>query len=108
MGRSVELRSPLVSIGTTFLHFDELQAHAFLGEGGSDEWIDGWYLDTSATHHMTVRREYFSDLDFTMRGFVKALSSSRMPPPWRLKVPALSSSSQRPGSIECSPVSTTS
>jgi hypothetical protein len=32
---------------------------------------DGWYLDTGATHHMTGRREFFSDLDFDVKGFIK-------------------------------------
>jgi hypothetical protein len=60
-----------VPVITALLHFDEPRAHAFLGKGSSDEKIDGWYLDTGATHHMTRRREYFSDLDFIVKGSVK-------------------------------------
>jgi hypothetical protein len=36
--------------------------HAFLGKGATDDKIDGWYLDIGSTHHMTGRREFFSDL----------------------------------------------
>jgi hypothetical protein len=65
-----------VPVITALLHFDEPRAHAFLGKGSSDEKIDGWYLDTGATHHMTGRREYFSDLDSTVRGSVKFRDTS--------------------------------
>jgi hypothetical protein len=71
MHGSVELRSSLVPAVTALLHFDEPRAYAFLGKGASDEKIDGWYLDTGATHHMTGWREYYSDLDSTMIGSVK-------------------------------------
>lgn len=37
---------------TTVLHLDELRA-AFLDNGLSNDKIDGWYLDSGATHHMT-------------------------------------------------------
>ena len=32
--------------------------------------MDGWYPDSSATHHMTSRRELFSDLDTSVCGSV--------------------------------------
>ena len=35
--------------------------------GTGDDKIDGWYLDTGATHHMTGQREFFSNLDFDVR-----------------------------------------
>jgi hypothetical protein len=49
------------------LHLDKQHSHVFLGNGSSNDKIDGWYLDTGATHHMTGRREYFNDLDNWMR-----------------------------------------
>jgi hypothetical protein len=39
-----------------------VRAHTYLGKGANDDKIDGWYLDTDATHHMTGRREFFSNL----------------------------------------------
>jgi hypothetical protein len=33
--------------------------------------IEGWFLYTDATHHMTGRREFFTELDSTVRGSVK-------------------------------------
>lgn len=57
--------------GTALLHLNEPQAHTFLGSCSDGDKIDGWYLNTGATHHMTRRREYFSDLDTIVRGFVK-------------------------------------
>jgi hypothetical protein len=33
--------------------------------------IEGWCLDTSATHHMIGRREFFTELDSSVRGSVK-------------------------------------
>jgi hypothetical protein len=33
--------------------------------------IEGWCLDTGATHHMTGRREFFIELDSSVRGSVK-------------------------------------
>ena len=44
------------------LHLDEPRAHVFLGNGSGDK-IDGWCLDTGATHHMTERWEFLSKLD---------------------------------------------
>jgi hypothetical protein len=33
--------------------------------------IEGWCLDTGATHNMTGRREFFTELDSSVRGSVK-------------------------------------
>jgi hypothetical protein len=33
--------------------------------------IEGWCLDTSATHHMTSRREFFTEIDSSIRGSIK-------------------------------------
>jgi hypothetical protein len=51
-----------MSAGSVHLHLDEVRAHTFLGKGANDDKIDGWYLDIGATHHMTGRREFFSNL----------------------------------------------
>jgi hypothetical protein len=53
------------------LDLDELRAHVFLNTGTSGDKLDGWYLDTSATHHMTGCRELFTDLDTSTRGTVE-------------------------------------
>jgi hypothetical protein len=46
------------------LHLDEPWAHVFLDNGSDGDKIDGWYLDTGATHHMTGQREFFFEFDF--------------------------------------------
>lgn len=62
---------------SALLHLDETRAKAILGSGeSSDEKIEGWFLDTRATHHMTDREEYFSDLDRGVQGSVKFRDSS--------------------------------
>jgi hypothetical protein len=53
------------------LHLDESRAHALLGDGSSNDKTDGWRLDTGATHHMTGRWEFFTELDSDVRGSVK-------------------------------------
>jgi hypothetical protein len=50
------------------LDLNEPRARAFLNNGSGEDKLDGWYLDSDATHHMTGRRELFSDLDTTVRG----------------------------------------
>ena len=40
--------------------------------------LNGWYLDSGATHHMTGRRELFSDLDTSVRGSVRFGGASRV------------------------------
>ena len=67
---SVEL-PPAASPAAALLHIEEPKAHALLGDGSSNDKIDGWCLDTGATHHMTGRREFFTELDSNVRGFVK-------------------------------------
>ena len=42
-----------------------------LGKGAVDDKIDGWYLDTGTTHHMTGRCEFISDYDSGMNGSIK-------------------------------------
>ena len=59
---SIEL-PPAASATVTLLHLDELRARASLGDGSCCDKIDGWVLDTGATHHMTGHREFFTELD---------------------------------------------
>jgi hypothetical protein len=59
---SIEL-SPAASAATALPHLDEPRAHAHLSDGSSSDKTDGWCLDTDATHHMTGRREFFTELD---------------------------------------------
>jgi hypothetical protein len=66
---SIEL-SPTASAAGA-LHLDEPRAHTLLGDGSSNNKTDGWCLDTGATHHMTGRREFFTELDSDVRGSVK-------------------------------------
>jgi hypothetical protein len=67
---SIEL-SPAVSAAAALLHLDEPRAHTLLGDGSSNDKIDGWCLDSGATHHMTGRWEFFTELDSDVRGSVK-------------------------------------
>jgi hypothetical protein len=50
--------------------------------------IEGWCLDTGATYHMTSRREFFTELDLSVRGSVKfgdaSLASAQSYSPSRL------------------------
>jgi len=62
---------PAAPSATTLLHLDEPCARVLLGNGSDDDRIDGWYLDSGATHHMTGRREFFSDLDTDVGGSVR-------------------------------------
>jgi hypothetical protein len=56
--------SPLTS--SALLHIDEPRARAFLGNGSDDDKLEGWYIDSSATHHMTERVGHFADLDHSV------------------------------------------
>jgi hypothetical protein len=67
---SIEL-SPSASATVALLHLNEPRVHALLGDGSSNDKTDGWCLNTGATHHMTGRREFFSELDSDVRGSVK-------------------------------------
>jgi hypothetical protein len=54
------------------IHLDETKAQAFLGTSCSDDdHLESWYLDTSATNHMTGRGNMFSELDRAVQGTVK-------------------------------------
>jgi hypothetical protein len=67
---SIELSLAALA-ATALLHLDESKARAFLGDGSSKDMIEGWCLDTGTTHHMTGRRDFFTELDFSVRGSVK-------------------------------------
>jgi hypothetical protein len=54
------------------VHLDETKAQAFLGTSCSnDDHLEGWYLDTGATNHMTGHDNVFSELDRTVQDTVK-------------------------------------
>jgi hypothetical protein len=68
--------APAASAATALHHLDEPRTRVFLGDGSSDDKINNWFLDSGATHHMTKRQEFFSDLDTDVRGSVKFGDSS--------------------------------
>jgi hypothetical protein len=72
---SIEL-PPTAPVVATLLHLDESKARAFHGDGSSNDMIEGWCLDTGATHHMTGRREFFNELDSSVQGSVKVGDAS--------------------------------
>jgi hypothetical protein len=54
------------------VHLDKTKAQAFLGTSCSDDdHLEGWYLDTGATNHMTGHGNVFSELDRAVQGTVK-------------------------------------
>jgi hypothetical protein len=67
---SIEL-SLAASVAAALLHLDKPRAHALLGDGFDNDKTDGWCLYTDATHHMTGRREFFTELDSDVRDSVK-------------------------------------
>jgi hypothetical protein len=55
-----------------FVHLDETKAQAFLGTcSNDDDRLEGWYLDTGATNHMTRCGDVLSELDLVVQGTVK-------------------------------------
>jgi hypothetical protein len=67
---SIKLSSA-ASTAAALLHLDEPIAHALLDDGFSNDKTNGWCLDTGATHHMTGRWKFFTELDSDVRGSVK-------------------------------------
>jgi len=57
---------------------DEPRAQAVLNVTADEEAIDGWYLDSGATHHMTGRRELFANIDGDVRGSVRFGDASKV------------------------------
>jgi hypothetical protein len=100
---SIEL-SLAASGAAALLHLDEPRAHALLGDGSNSDKTDGCSLDTDATHHMTSRWEFFTELDSDVRGSVKFGDASGV----EIKASAPSSSPSSLVSTDCSPESTTS
>jgi hypothetical protein len=74
---NIEL-SPAELAAAALLHLDEPRAHTLLGDGSSNDKTNGWCLDTDATHHMTCRREFFTELDSDVQGSVKFGDASDM------------------------------
>jgi hypothetical protein len=68
---SVEPYSSPTLAATALLHLDEPRAHVFLSNGSDGDKINGWCFDTGATHYMTRRREFFSELDSDVRSSIK-------------------------------------
>jgi hypothetical protein len=58
------------------LQLQELEAHVFLGP---DEKLEGWYMDTGATSHMTRRVEAFSKLSCKLQGIMRFGDGSLVP-----------------------------
>jgi hypothetical protein len=100
---SIEL-PPAAPAAAALLHLDEPKAHALLGDGSDNDKTDGWCLDTVATHHMTSRREFFTELDFDVQGSVKFGDASAV----EIKGVGSVILTAKTGEHGCSPVSTTS
>jgi hypothetical protein len=59
------------------VHLDETKARVFLGMSCSnDDHLEGWYLNTGATNHMTGHDNVFFELDWAVQGTVKFGDSS--------------------------------
>lgn len=56
---------------SALLHIDEPHTRAFLGNQAGEDKLEGWYLDSSAMHHMTGRIKPFTELDRGIHGSVK-------------------------------------
>jgi hypothetical protein len=56
---------------TTTMCIEEPRTQAYLEKGGENKVMEGWYLDTGVTNHMTGRSDIFSHLDRAMLGSVK-------------------------------------
>jgi hypothetical protein len=61
------------------LNLNELTVHAYLCSSGSDEHMEGWYLDTGVSSHITGREEAFSLLNRVVGGTVRFGDGSRVP-----------------------------
>jgi hypothetical protein len=48
------------------LDIEEPQSHAFLNISNREDKLDGWYLDSGTTYHMTGHRELFTSLSTVM------------------------------------------
>jgi hypothetical protein len=69
------------------VHLDETKAHAFLGTSSSDDdRLEGWYLDTSATNHMTAE----FTIEYIYIEALGAAATARPASPCTLGTPTLS------------------
>jgi hypothetical protein len=69
------------------VHLDETKAHAFLGTSSSDDdRLEGWYLDTSATNHMTAE----FTIEYIYMEASGAATTARPASPCTLGTPTLS------------------
>lgn len=98
---SIEPQSSHTLVVAALCHLDESRAHVFLGNGFDGKKINGWYLNTSATHPMTGRWD-FSELDSSVRSSVKFGDA------FAVEIKGVGSvfSTAKPTSMGCSLVST--
>jgi hypothetical protein len=89
----------VLSVAPEGVFLDEPHTQAFLGATEDCvEHLEGWYLDTGATNHMTGRKDAFSNLDRTVVGSVKIADGSVV----SIRVVALLSSTARMAPARCS------
>ena len=74
---TVELDAGRAAAHGLFLELDERRARVVLNTAVEED-VDEWYLDSGATHHMTGRRELFTDLDGDVSGSVRFGDASRV------------------------------
>jgi hypothetical protein len=74
-------RSPLTLLQLLMMTFScmSLDGPRLPRLGGDDESMEGWYLDTGATSHMTRREEAFSVVDHTVWGTMHFGDGSLIP-----------------------------
>jgi len=73
----MEQSTPELNYTAQRVEFFEPRARAYLG-ADDEEMAGGWYLDSGATHHMTGRRDLFSDLNTDVRGTVRFGDASKV------------------------------
>jgi hypothetical protein len=56
----------------------EPRVWVFLNTSSGEDKLDGWYLDSGTTHHMTSCHELFSDLDTIVRGSMRFSNASKV------------------------------
>ena len=74
----VELGAHQAAAHGRVLQLDEPRAQAILNATADEEAIDEWYLDSGVTHHMTGRRELFTNIDGDVRGSVRLGDASKV------------------------------
>jgi hypothetical protein len=61
------------------LHLNELMAHVYLGSGGNDEHMEGWYVGIGTSSHMMGRERVFLVLDHVVGGTMQFGDGSLVP-----------------------------